>query len=505
MTTTNPLADLTDYLSESATLGEVGALVAWDQETHMPAAGAGARAEQLALLAGLNHERATSARLGDLIQACEEHSTLNSDADTMADLREARRDFERATKLPADLVTQLARMGSQGQQAWKAARANNDFATFQPFLEELLVLVRRKAECYGAADNGELYDPLLDEFEPGATAASIEAVFTPLRGRLASLIDEVAENGTAPDETPLQQHIPTDRQHEFGLFVLDAMGFDLGAGRLDTTTHPFCEGVAAGDTRLTTRYNADRFAEALYGTMHEGGHGIYEQGLPKAACHGLPVSQASSLGMHESQSRLWENLVGRSRAFWVWALPHAQRIFGGAFHGYCVDDLYRAINTARPSFIRVEADESTYNLHVMLRFEIERALIRGDLEVADLPCAWNQKVQEYLGLSVPDDAQGCLQDVHWSFGIFGYFPTYCLGNLYASQLMDAAESQLGDLAPAIEAGEFGGLKTWLNEHVHRHGRRLRAAEINERATGKSLSADPMIRHLEGTIRPIYGI
>ncbi len=325
MTTTNPLADLTDYLSESATLGEVGALVAWDQETHMPAAGAGARAEQLALLAGLNHERATSARLGDLIQACEEHSTLNSDADTMADLREARRDFERATKLPADLVTQLARMGSQGQQAWKAARANNDFATFQPFLEELLVLVRRKAECYGAADNGELYDPLLDEFEPGATAASIEAVFTPLRGRLASLIDEVAENGTAPDETPLQQHIPTDRQHEFGLFVLDAMGFDLGAGRLDTTTHPFCEGVAAGDTRLTTRYNADRFAEALYGTMHEGGHGIYEQGLPKAACHGLPVSQASSLGMHESQSRLWENLVGRSRAFWVWALPHAPR------------------------------------------------------------------------------------------------------------------------------------------------------------------------------------
>ena len=506
MTTTSaPFDLLREHLAKSATLGEVNGLVAWDQETKMPAAGGAARAEQLGMLAGLLHERHTSTELGELIAACEGDPELGADEASAADLREARRDYDRATRLPAELVTELARVGSQSQQAWKEARAKSDFAAFRPWLEQLLSLMRRKAECYGETPGGELYDNLLDEYEPGATAASIEAIFAPLRPRLAGLIAEVAERGTPPDEAPLQVQVPAGRQHEFGLFVLGALGFDLDAGRLDITTHPFCEGVAAGDTRLTTRYNEERFAEALYGTMHEGGHGIYEQGLPKARFHGLPVSQATSLGMHESQSRLWENLVGRSRAFWIWALPHARRIFGDALDAYQPEDLYRAVNTARPSFIRVEADESTYNLHIMLRFEIERALLRGDLEVADLPGAWNAKFDEYLGVAVPNDANGCLQDVHWSFGLFGYFPTYCLGNLYASQLWEAAERELGALGPAIERGEFGALRTWLNENVHAHGRRLRASEICERATGAALSADPMMRYLEGKIRPIYGV
>jgi carboxypeptidase Taq len=500
-----PFEQLRDLLTRSATLGEVGRLVAWDQETKMPKAGATARAEQMALLAGLLHERGTSTELGELLGACEEDSELTADEATAADLREARRDFDRATRLPTDLVTDLARVGSKSQHAWKEARANSDFAIFQPWFEELLVLMRHKAECHGVAPGGELYDNLIDEFEPGATAASMEAVFSPLRPRLSALISEVAESRTPPSEAPLHVHVPAERQHEFGLFVLGAMGFDLDAGRLDITTHPFCQGVAAGDTRLTTRYNEERFADALYGTMHEGGHGIYEQGLPKARHHGLPGSQATSLGMHESQSRLWENLVGRSRAFCTWALPHAQRILGGAFENYGPDDLFRAVNSARPSFIRVEADESTYNLHVMLRFDIERSLLRGDLEPADVPATWNEKVNEYLGIEVPNDAQGCLQDVHWSFGLFGYFPTYCMGNLYASQLWEAAERDLGTLAPAIERGEFSGLRGWLNEKVHAHGRRLSAAQICESATGASLSADPMMRHLEGKIRPIYGI
>lgn len=504
-TTISAFDELRDHLTKTATLGEVNGLVSWDQETKMPQAGGDARAEQLALLAGLMHERRTSDELGALISACEEDGELTSDDEAAADLREVRRDYDLATKLPADLVTELARVGSQSQQAWKEARTRKDFGLFRPHLEELLVLVRRKAECYGDAGDGELYDHLLDEYEPGATSAGIEAIFDPLRQRLAGLIAEVAERGTPPDEAPLDVVIPAARQHEFGLFVLEALGFDLDAGRLDTTTHPFCQGVAAGDTRLTTRYDEDRFTDALYGTMHEGGHGIYEQGLPKARFHGLPVSEATSLGMHESQSRLWENLVGRSRAFWVWALPHAQRIFNGALDGYGPEDLYRAVNTAKPSFIRVEADESTYNLHVMLRFEIERAMIRGDLSAADVPGAWNDKVREYLGLEVTDDAQGCLQDVHWSFGLFGYFSTYCLGNLYASQLWEAAERDLGEFAPTVERGEFADLRGWLNEHVHAHGRRLRAAEICERATGAPLSADPMMRHLEGKIRPIYGI
>jgi carboxypeptidase Taq len=504
-TTTTPFEQLRGHLTQIATLGSVNGLLAWDQETKMPKAGADARAEQLALLAGLLHERRTSEELGDLIAACEQDRELAADEATAADLREIRRDFDLATKLPAELVTELARVGSQGQTAWKGARAANDFAAFRPFLERLLELVRRKAQCYAQGNAGELYDHLLEEYEPGATAAQIEALFAPLRLRLAGLVADVAERGRAPDEAPLHVRVSAERQHEFGLFVLKALGFDLEAGRLDTTTHPFCEGLAAGDTRLTTRYNDQRFAEALYGTMHEGGHGIYEQGLPKSRLHGLPASEATSLGMHESQSRLWENLVGRSREFWTWALPHAKRIFGEALAPYEAEHLYRAVNTAKPSFIRVEADESTYNLHVMLRFELERALIGGRLEVADLPGAWNQKFEEYLGLAVPDDTRGCLQDVHWSFGLFGYFPTYCLGNLYAAQLWEAAARDLGDLPGSIERGDFAPLRIWLNEHVHAHGRRFRAAEICLRSTGAVLSPEPMMRHLEGKIRPIYGV
>ena len=504
-TTASPYADLRRHLGELATLGSVSSLVSWDQETKMPQAAAAARAEQLALLAGLVHERATSAELGELLAACEEDAELAADPGVAANLRELRRDYDRKTKLPTDLVQELARLQSQSQEVWKRARADRDFAPFRPYLERLLELKRREAECHGTPASGELYDNLLDEYEAGATAAEIQATFDPLGERLSALIAEVAERGTPPDTTPLRVHAPESGQHALGLFVLGAMGFDLDAGRLDTTTHPFCSGLASGDTRLTTRYDEEHFPDALYGTMHEGGHGLYEQGLPKAEHHGLPQSQATSLGMHESQSRLWENCVGRSREFWTWALPHAKQRFGGALDAYGVDDLYRAVNTAQPSFIRVEADEATYNLHIMLRFDLERALLRGDLEVADLPDAWNTRFRELLGLEVPDDAQGCLQDVHWAFGLFGYFPTYCLGNLYAAQLWEAAQRALPSLADDIARGEFKPLRAWLAEHVHAHGRRYRAAELCERATGAPLSADPLMRQLEAKLRPIYGL
>lgn len=504
MTSTN-YTDLCRELREIATLGSVSALLGWDQETKLPDGGNETRAEQMSLLAGMLHERQTSSRLGDLIGSCEAEGPLREDSVIAAELREARRDFDLATKLPADLVTALAKATSRGQHAWKKARADKEFAAFRPNLEEILNLSRRKAECVGFGERGELYDALLDEYEPGSTAAEIESVFESLRGRLASLIGDVAENGTPPDETPLHSHVEEARQHEFGLFILNALGFDLEAGRLDITTHPFCSGIAPGDTRLTTRYNEERFGEALYGTMHEGGHGIYEQGIRKSENFGLPSSSAVSLGMHESQSRLWENLVGRSREFWIWAMPHAQRILGGELANTDAEAMFRAVNTAKPTFIRVEADESTYNLHVMVRFEIERALVSGDLAVADLPEAWNSKFRDYLGIEVSDDAQGCLQDVHWAFGLFGYFPTYCLGNLYASQLWETASEQLNDLPGSIERGDFAPLKAWLNENVHAHGRIYRATDLCQRITGAPLSADPMMRHLEGKIRPIYGI
>ncbi|MEL7472396.1 MAG: carboxypeptidase M32, partial [Planctomycetota bacterium] len=313
--------------------------------------------------------------------------------------------------------------------------------------------------------------------------------------------------GTPPDTSMLDAKIPASAQHAFGLEVIAALGFDLDAGRLDTTTHPFCEGLAPGDTRLTTRYRDERFTDALYGTMHEAGHGLYEQGLPKRgdAPFGTPLSHAISLGIHESQSRMWENLVGRSKAFWTWALPIANKHFGGALSAQTPETMERAVNTASPSFIRVEADEATYNLHVLLRFELERALLRGDLHAKDVPGAWNARFKELFGMDVPDHRRGCLQDVHWSFGLIGYFPTYTLGNLYAAQLWETIVEQIPDLDAKMSRGEFLPLRDWLNTNVHAHGMRYRAGELCERLTNKPLSADALLRYLEGKLKPIYGV
>jgi len=487
----------------AAVLNSVASLLSWDQETYMPDGAAAARAEQQEMLAGLCHERRTDPRLGELISACERNGAA-SDPAVAAALREFRRDYDKATKLPRELVAELAKVGSQAQQVWKDARRTSDFPRFAPWLEKMLTLARRKAECYGWPDDGEPYDALLDEYEPAMRTAEIEAIFTPLAQRLATLIADLA-TGTPPDTSILSARVPAAKQHEFGLFVIRSIGFDLETGRLDTTTHPFCEGLAPGDTRLTTRYAEDHFTGALYGTLHEAGHGIYEQGLPKAEHYGTPLGEAVSLGIHESQSRMWENFVGRSREFWHWALPFARDTLGGALADATVEQLYRAVNTATPSFIRVEADEATYNLHIMIRFEIERALIKGDLKVNDVPGVWNEAYKRYLGLDVPDDRNGCLQDVHWSFGLMGYFPTYCLGNLYCAQLWEQIKRDIPDLPERIGHGDFAPLKDWLNKNVHAWGRRYPAKELCKRVTGEPLSAEPLLRHLEGKLRPIYGV
>jgi len=505
MTQAKHYEDLRGQLRETATLGSVSALLGWDQETYMPDAGADARARQSSLVAGLIHERASSEHLGALIAACEGDSELTGDPEIAAELREVRRDYDLATKLPGDLVRELAETGSKAQHAWKKARAANDFGQFEPWLTKMVALAQRKAQCYGTPEGGEAYDALLNEYEPGARAAGIEAVFTPLGERLSAFIKSIAADGTAPDESPLNVHVDPAAQHAFGLEVVERMGFDLDAGRLDVTTHPFCSGFAPGDTRLTTRYRGERFTDALYGTMHECGHGLYEQGLPKGEKFGSPLASSISLGIHESQSRMWENFVGRSRQFWVWAKPIAKKHFGGVLDAYDVDAMYRAVNTAKPSFIRVEADEATYNLHVMLRFEIERGLVSGGLGVKDVPAAWNARFKELFGLDVPDDARGCLQDVHWSFGLMGYFPTYTLGNLYAAQFWEAIREDITDLDGQMERGEFADLLAWLREKIHRHGKRYRAGELCELVTGKPLEADPLLRHLEERVKPAYGL
>ncbi|MCC6676778.1 MAG: carboxypeptidase M32 [Phycisphaerales bacterium] len=502
---TTAYTELCGLLRRAATLKSVNELLNWDQETYMPPSGGPGRSDQQSLMAGLTHKARTEARIGELLKVCESDGKVMGDARAAANIREIRRDYDLATKLPPALVEEIAKVGSQAQEVWKHARANNDFAKFAPWLEKMVSLQRRKAECYGYPSGGELYDALLDEYEPGMTSSQVEVIFTPLRARLSDLIARIAASRKKVGTKILTSKIPAEKQHAFGQVVLKAMGFDLAAGRLDVTTHPFCSGIAPGDTRLTTRYRDEKFTDALYGTMHEMGHGLYEQGLPKDRHYGEPLGDAISLGIHESQSRMWENFVGRSKPFWKWALPRARKALGGSLMKATVDQLHAAVNTATPSFIRVEADEATYNLHVMLRFEIERGLISGSLKVKDLPGEWNHRFHDYLGIKVPDDRRGCLQDVHWSFGLFGYFPTYTLGNLYAAQFWEKINSDIKDLPKQIGKGEFGTLKSWLNKNIHAHGRQYRAGDLCQRITGKPLGADPLLRHLEGKLGPIYGL
>lgn len=498
-----PFETLKARLREVATLQSTGALLAWDQETMMPPAAADFRAEELSLIASLAHRRFTDNAVGDMIAACEADPDSTSDPERAANLREIRRDWDRATRVPAELVAEISETSSRALEVWRQARKDSDFGAFRPWFEKHLALQRRKAECYGVPVGGELYDALMEDYEPGMRAAEVERLFGPLRAAITPLMAELIGSSHRPDPAPIRVKLPGERQREFNRRIAEGIGYDFRAGRLDTSTHPFTEGMAPGDTRITTRYGEYQYVESVYSTLHEAGHGMYEQGLPKAELHGQPLSEAISLGIHESQSRMWENQVGRGRAFWTWALPIARDVFGESLGTYAADDYYAAVNFVRPNLIRVESDEVTYNLHIMLRFDLERALVRGDLEVSDVPDAWNERVKRDLGLDVPDDRRGCLQDIHWSMGSIGYFPTYTLGNLYAGQLWEAVNAEIPDLDAGMARGEFHPLLSWLREKLHRHGRRYSAAETCKRLTGRPLSHDSLIRYLQAKLRPLY--
>ena len=498
-----PYDELKKTLLEVGTLTSVGSLLSWDQETMMPPKAAGFRAEELAMISSLAHRRFTDPRVGDLLAACEENPELLTDPVESANLREIRRDYERARKLPTELVAEMSETSSRAMEAWKHARKDSDFETFRPWLEKQVRLNRQKAECYGAPEGGDTYDALMEDFEPGMRDAELEQIFTPLREALTLLIGELTSSPHQPDCSPCTLKLPIAKQRAFNHLVAEQVGYDFKAGRLDTSAHPFTDGLAPGDTRITTRYSETGFMESLYSTLHEAGHALYEQGLPKNGRHGQPLSQAIGLGIHESQSRMWENQVGRSRAFWQWALPLAKKEFGAPLDSFEVDDYYRAVNFVQPSLVRTGSDEVTYNLHIMLRFHIERALIRGDLPVADVPAAWNERIKLDLGLDVPDDRHGCLQDIHWSAGSLGYFPTYTLGNLYAAQLWESVTSQIPDLDDQMARGEFGGILEWLRMNIHRHGRRYAAHEICTELTGRPLDHEPLVRYLEAKLKPVY--
>lgn len=506
MTSADEMYDeLLKLSAKAAVLGSCGSVLGWDRETYMPPAGAEHRSEQLSLLAGMVHEQSTSPRLGELLEALSE-AEFDGDAAAVrhANVREMRRTWQRAVRLPGRLVSELAKVTALAQQHWAEARGSGDYSIFQPWLEQIVSLKREEAAAVGIPAGGESYDALLDEYEPGATSAQIAAVFSGLREQIVPLLLAITESDCKPRAEILHRHYSIDAQQKLARQVAARIGFDFQAGRLDTTTHPFCSGTGPGDCRLTTRYDEKFFSTAFFGTLHEAGHGMYEQGLP-AAAFGTPAGTAVSLGIHESQSRLWENLVGRSLPFWEGFLPHVQQTFPGILDDVDVADFHWAINNVEPSFIRVEADEVTYNLHIMLRFDLERALISGDLSPADLPAAWDDRFADDFGIRPQSAAAGCLQDIHWSAGLFGYFPTYALGNMYASQLFDAARQQLTDLDDQIRRGEFQPLLNWLRSQIHQHGQVHSAAELIQLASGKPLSDGPLVQHLEQRFRPLYGI
>jgi carboxypeptidase Taq len=492
-------------MEEIELLNTTAGVLGWDQETGMPPANAEHRGNQISLLSGLIHERFTSPEIGDLLDQASRPPGLLSDpeGDMAVNLREWRRDYERSRKLPKDLVEAFARVSSEAQVAWVEARSKKDFSVFRPHLEKVVALSRRQADCLGWS--GHPYDALLEEYEPGLTTAEIDRVFPPLFERLSVLVRKIDASDRRPDASLLHRPFPVEKQKTFCKGLAEKMGFDFSRGRLDVSAHPFTTGLGPGDTRITTRFDEGDFSNALFSTLHEAGHGLYDQGLPNGPLTGTPRASAVSLGIHESQSRLWENLVGRSLGFWSYCYPLLRKADPGVFEDVPLEAFYAAINQSKPSFIRTESDEVTYNLHIGVRVRLEKELLTGALACADVPEAWNAAMGESLGVTPPDDALGCLQDVHWSHGSFGYFPTYTLGNLYAAQFFDTAKGDLGDWENAFAQGDFQPLKDWLNKNIHTHGKRYRAGELCRRVTGKPLSPEPYLTYLEDKFGRLYGL
>jgi carboxypeptidase Taq len=487
-------------MAELRALGGAVGVLSWDQETFLPPRGGAARAEQLSVLQGIAHERLVDPRLGDALARAGDE--VAADPERMAALRALRFDRGRAVRVPGDLVRALARAQSEGVEAWREAREASDFARFAPRLEALVRLRREQADAIGVPAGGERYDALLDGYEEGMRVARLAPILSHLTGWLSPLVDRLCA-APPPADAFLRGRFDVEAQWAFTLELLPLLGFDLQAGRQDRSDHPFSTGIDPGDVRITTRLFEALPLSSIFSTLHEAGHGLYEQGLP-ARWRSSVLGAAPSAGLHESQSRLWENLVGRSLPFWKGVLPRLARRFP-SLAAVPPEAFHRAVNRVERSLIRVEADEVTYNLHVALRFELELALVRGDLAVADLPGAWNDRSAALIGLRPPRDAEGCLQDIHWSFGDFGYFPTYALGNLYAASLYAAARRELPGLEAGFESASFAPLLGWLREKVHAHGRTRPAEEIVRAATGAGLTDEDFRAYLTGKYAALYGV
>jgi carboxypeptidase Taq len=487
------LAALHERAAVLADLGHVHSLLFWDQNTMMPPDGAPARGDQSATLEAVTHERLTDPELGRLLDALDPWAaTQDPDADDVRLLHELRRDFEKAVRVPTRLAAEISRAAALGQAAWQEARAAADFSRFRDAFERQIELRHRYVECFTGYEHP--YDVLLDDFEPAMTTAMVRPLLSELCDGLAPLVAQAASDQPKPEGEPFGGPHEVEHQRVALMDILEGIGFDPDGWRLDVAPHPFAQRIAPGDVRITTRYDLHDFGAAYFGSLHEFGHGLYEAGIPDRLSRS-PLGSPVSLGVHESQSRLWENLVGRSLPFCAWALPRLRERLPALPAGTTADELYRGVNTVQRSLIRVEADETTYNLHVVLRFELELALMEGMLPVDELPHAWNEGMHRLLGIDVPDDAAGALQDVHWGAGLIGYFPTYTLGNLMAAQLWETLRAELPEIDEQLERGDFAPLRAWLRERVHVHGRKLPPAELLDRITGQELAVAPFLRYL----------
>jgi carboxypeptidase Taq len=492
---------LMEQLGEMIDLQEAAALLAWDQETYMPPGAVQSRANQLSTLNRLAHIKFTSDEVGELIEALKPGlPSLDPDSDEACIIKHVSREYDKQRRVPSDWVAEFSKATSIAQESWKKAKEISDFPTFEPDLTKVLDFRRQYAEFFAPSDH--IYDPLLDDFEPGMKTEDVRQVFEDLRPKQVELVHAIIESPHQIDDTVLHQNFNEQKQRDFGILVAEAFGFDFNRGRQDKSAHPFTISFSRDDVRITTHLKPDFLSTGLFGTLHETGHGLYEQG-PNPKLTRTPVAEGASLALHESQSRMWENLVGRSLPFWVGFYPKLQDYFPSQLGDVDLEKFYRAINKVERSLIRTEADEATYNLHIMLRFELELALIEGSLDVRDLPEVWNTKMDEYLGITPTTDADGVLQDIHWSTGIFGYFSTYSLGNLVASMFWEKIAEDIPDLESQFEVGKFSTLLEWLQENILQHGAKYEPAELVKRVTGSELTAEPYIRYLKSKFGEIY--
>lgn len=496
--TTTPVQALKERLYDINALHSASAIFDWDQQCFMPPGGAEARSHHTSILGRMAHEMLASDETARLIESAQVAVAPGSVDEAM--VRVTKRNYDLATKIPSSLVAEKLRLSAIAHEDWVKARANNDFVSFAPTLEKMFEICRQEAEHLGYSNH--IYDALLDQYEEGATKIDASAMFETVRGPLVSLVKEVAEKGRKIDNGFLTGDWPIEKQREFTELIVKAIGFDFDRGRQDTAPHPFCSGWSVNDIRLTTRFQPF-LSSAVFGSLHEAGHGMYEQGSP-AEWDRTPLAGGVSLGVHESQSRFWENIVGRSHEFWECFYGDLQKAFP-SLGSVSLDDFHRAVNKVEPSLIRVEADEVTYNLHILVRFELECALLEGSVKVSELPDAWNAKYRDYLGVTPSTDKDGCLQDVHWSAGLVGYFPTYSMGNLLSYQFLAKMNAEIGDQKSAWAQGQFGQTLTWLQERIYRQGQRYTPRDLVMQVTGKPMGADDYLAGISAKYRSIYGI